>query len=370
MKCMVNREALLAGLQKVVGITEQKRTTMQVLTHVLLEATADNRLCFSATDLEISLRTSVEAQVMTNGQITVPARKLLEGVKELKQERVECELMENNRLGVTAGSVHYALATIPAVDFPYFETVTPAVTHPMDPKTLRRGLENTLYAVPHDEDALSVPGTFWHKKDNDRLCLVSSDGHRLALNEIVFPAEAFFGEERGVLVPRKGVQEIIRLLEKTDSVVGAVHENRLVFQTPDTYLSIHLLEESFPQYEVIIPQTVAGGIDVPRAEFHQALRRMAVVADASAIHVRLTISQDLLSLDAGSAELGTAHEEIPVDYTGEKFTVAFNIRYVLDVVQNFEGPTIRFQWVDEYHGGIFRDPENPGVLALIMPMMV
>lgn len=370
MKWSVDRESLVGALQKVVGVTEQKKTTMQVLSHVLLEATADNRLRLSATDLDISLRTSIDAQVEIPGQTTVPARKLLEGVKEVKQERLQCDLSERDRLNITAGMVHYVLATIPAADFPYFETISPAQSHALDPSTVRRALESTVYAVPQEEDALSIPGMFWHGTASDRVRFVSSDGHRLALKEIPFPAEAFFGRERGVVVPRKGVQEVIRLLEKAETVSGALHENRLILQTPDTYLSVHLLEEAFPQYELILPDGVSGWIEIPRAELHAALRRMAVVTDASAIHVRFLITENLLGLEAGNVELGTAYEEIPLDYQGENFAVAFNIRYVMDVVQNFSGRTLRFEWVDGYRGGVFRDPEDPSVLALIMPMMV
>ncbi len=370
MKWSVNREALLGALQKVVGVTEQKKTTMLVLSHVLVEATGDNRLRLSATDLDISLRTSIEAEVEIPGQTTVPARKFLEGVKELKHERVHGELSESDRLSVTAGTVHYVLATIPAADFPYFETVNPAQAHALDAAVVRRALEGTLYAVPQEEDALSVPGMFWHPKAPDRVRFVSSDGHRLALREIAFPAEAFFAKEPGVVVPRKGVQEVIKLLEKGDAVKGALHENRLILQTSDTYLSVHLLDEAFPQYELIIPEAFSGSIEIPRAEFYAALRRMAVVADSSAIHVRLLISENLLGLEAGNVELGTAYEEIPVDYHGESFAVAFNIRYVMDVVQSFTGRAVRFEWVDGFHGGLFRDPEDSGVLALVMPMMV
>lgn len=370
MKCAINREALVSVLQKVVGVTEQKKTTMQVLSHVLLEAMSDHHLRFSATDLDISLRTSIEAQVDVPGQTTVPARKFLEGVKELRQEQIHCELSESDRLNVRAGTVHYALATIPASDFPYFETLNPDHVHDLDADIMRRALESTLYSVPQEEDALSVPGMFWHPKAADRVRFVSSDGHRLALREIAFPAEDFFGRNTGIVVPRKGIQEIIRLLEKTDSAAGALHENRLIFQTGDTYLSVHLLEETFPQYEMIIPKTVSGGIEIPRGEFYGALRRMAVVTDASAIHVRFLISQNLLGLEAGNVEIGTAYEEIPIDYQGESFAVAFNIRYVMDVVQTFSGRTVRFEWVDGFHGGVFRDPEDPSILALIMPMMV
>ncbi|MGQ9484132.1 MAG: DNA polymerase III subunit beta [Desulfosoma sp.] len=370
MKWTVKRDILQAALQKVVGIAEQRRASMQVLSHVLLEATDTNRFSLSATDLSLSVRTNIAAQVECPGQTTVSARKLLESVKEVRHDVLHCELLENERLSVTAGAVNYTLATIPAADFPYFETITPEQTCPLNVESLRRGLESTLYAVPEDEDAISVSGMFWHPVAEDRLRVVSSDGHRLAMNEVPFPSKAFFADVHGVVVPRKGVQEIIRLLEKTDTALGALHENRLIIRTPDTHLMVLLLEETFPKYEVIIPRAVVGSLEVPRAELQAALRRMAVVSDASSNHVRFIISQDRLGLDAGSEEYGTAHEEIPVEYAGENFSIAFNIRYVLDVVQSFTGPMVRLEWVDEYHGGIFRDRDDPGIFALIMPIMV
>ncbi|SMC23540.1 DNA polymerase III, beta subunit [Desulfacinum hydrothermale DSM 13146] len=369
MKWEIDREALLSALTKVVGITD-KKSTMQVLSHVLLEATEEQQLYLSATDLDISLKTQVEAQVSLAGRTTVSARKFLELIKELRNETVRCELGDNERLRVAAGRTQYKLATIPAADFPHFSIAVSNETFEVEAGALRRVLTRTVYPVPMEEDSLSIPGLYWHPVGEDLLRMVGSDGHRLAYDQIPFPALQFMGDNKGITVPRKGIQEILRLLEKTDQISLGLYENRLFAQTPNARLSIQLLEEDFPQYDLIIPQEASGFFEMDRQALIGALKRMAVVTDQTWISVRMTIRPDLLILEAGNPELGTAQEELPIHYDGEEFTVAYNIRYVIEALQNMQAEKVRVQWLDEYHGGLFLEPDNPDHLALVMPMMV
>ncbi|MBZ4660209.1 MAG: dnaN [Desulfacinum sp.] len=369
MKWEIDRDALLTALTKVAGITD-KKSTMQVLSHVLLEADEDQQLHLSATDLDISLKTQVDAQVTIPGRTTVSARKFLDLVKELRQETIQCELTDNDRLTVVGGRTRYKLSTIRAEDFPHFTVSVARQSFDVEAGALRRALSRTIYTVPMDEDPLSVPGLYWHPVGEELLRMVGSDGHRLAYDQIPFPAARFIGDEAGITIPRKGVQEILRLLEKSHEISLGLHENRLFAQTPDTYLSIQLLEEEFPQYDLIIPDAESGHLEMDREILIGALKRMAVVTDQSWVFVRMTVSDRLLVLEAGNPELGTAQEELPVDYLGDGFSVAYNIRYVIEALQNMQSERVRFQWLDEYHGGMFLEPDNPDHLALVMPMMV
>ncbi len=365
----INRETLLSALTKASGISE-KKTTMQILGNVLVEASEDHAITFSATDLDISLRTQVEGEVDTPGRTTVSARKFLELVKELSHETIHCRLGEDQRLTVSGGHTRYRLATMRPEDFPHFTVVDPDKTFSVDTKVLAAALSRTLYTVPLDEDPLSIPGLYWQLIDSNTLRFVGSDGHRLAYDQISFPAEELLSGQPGITVPRKGIQEMLKILEKADEATLGLHESRVFLRTGDTYLSIQLLEDEFPQYDMIIPEDRSGFFEADREIFHAALKRMAVVADQTWIFVRFIVHPNLLVLEAGNPELITAQDEIPVNSSGEEFTVAFNVRYVLDAVQSLRSSSIRFEWLDSLKGCLFLEPDNPDCLALVMPMMV
>ncbi len=171
-------------------------------------------------------------------------------------------------------------------------------------------------------------------------------------------------------MPRKAVQEIHRLLEKETEATIGVDEKSLVLRTPTTFLSTLLLDAEFPEYEMIIPAERPFGISVATEALFPALKRVAVVTDLSYRHVKFNISKNSLELESGNPELGNANDIIDIDYDGEDFSVAFNVKYVLDTISVMESQTVRFEWVDQFHGGIFISPEDPGYFSLIMPMVV
>jgi DNA polymerase-3 subunit beta len=324
----------------------------------------------TATDLELSLWTQLKASIDEPGSVTVSARKLLEIVRELPQEVVQFETHFGNRLTIRTGRSRFELATIPAEDFPFvqfFETV-PRI--PFDRKVLREAFARTLYSIPADDDPFSVAGLFWHRFGDDVFRFVASDGHRLVYSEA--PDSAFPGLEPGpgIIIPRKGVQEILKLLEKEGEASLAIHENSLLLSIPDVLLSVQLLDAEFPEYQLIIPDERPSSFVAEKESFLQALKRTAVVSDQKWRHVRLQLKQGLLELEAGNPETGQASDAVDVDYDGDEFTISFNIKYVIEAIQAIESSRIRFEWVDQFHGGVFVGEDNSTTLGLIMPMVV
>ena len=214
MKAHIDKVSLVQVLQKIQSTTE-KKTHMPILSNVLMNAIQDQQMMeFTATDLELSIWTQLKASIEEPGSVTVSARKLLEIVRELPQEVVEFEARLGNRLMVRAGRSRFELATIPADDFPFVHFFEAVPRIPFDRKFLREAFAKTLYCIPSDEDPFSVAGLFWHRLESGAFRFVASDGHRLVYSEV--PGTAFQGLdlERGVIMPRKGVQEILKLLEK------------------------------------------------------------------------------------------------------------------------------------------------------------
>ncbi|MFZ2448555.1 MAG: DNA polymerase III subunit beta [Syntrophobacteraceae bacterium] len=371
MKFQVDKANLIQILQRVQSITDRK-SNMPILSNCLMKASSDGLVEFSATDLELNVWTKMAAQVDIEGKTTVSAKKLLEIVREVPQELVSLEALTNSKLLIQAGRSRFELSTIAAEDFPYINIYQDVGLIKCDASLLRRALQKTMYTIPAEEDTFTAPGLLWHGfEDEDLFRFVSSDGHRLAYFEV--PAGAFPGLEvksGGIIIPRKAVQEMTKLLEKVSEAEIGVDEKSLVLRTPDAFLSTLLLDAEFPEYEVIIPPERPNGFTVETDVIYPALKRVAVLTDMTYRHVRFNVSQNSLELDCGNPELGNANDVIDIDYTGEDFSVAFNVRYVLDCIQVMESSTIRFEWVDQFHGGIFLAPEDPGYLSLIMPMVV
>jgi DNA polymerase-3 subunit beta len=366
----VEKASLVQVLQRIQSATE-KKTTMPILNNCLIKAAEDGTVEFSATDLELSLWTKVGAQVKTEGKTTASARKLLEIVREIPQDRISFDLDAlRGRLLIKAGRSRFELSTIPAEDFPNINLYQDLPLTSCDTNILKRALQKTLYSIPMEEETFSAPGLLWHLTEENDFRFVSSDGHRLAYYEI--PTTAFPGLEmpKEVIVPRKAVQEIHRLLEKDTEASIGVDEKSLVLRTPSTFLSSLLLDVEFPEYEMIIPAERPHGISVATDVLYPALKRVALVTDLTYRHVKFNISKNSLELESGNPELGNANDIIDIDYDGEDFSVAFNVKYVMDCISVMESSTIRFEWVDQFHGGIFLGPEDPGYFSLIMPMVV
>jgi DNA polymerase III subunit beta len=369
MKIHIETTVLNGVLQKILNITD-KRTNIPILSHILIRTTDQSSIEVSATDLEISLRTEIGARVESPGMTTVSARKLLEIVRELPYEHIILEDLPASRLLVHAGRARFELQTIPAEDFPHLNFHEGAEFSGCDASLLRKSLSKTLYGVPAEEDHFSVAGLYWHLAEPGFLRFVSCDGHRLAYYQV--PEESFpsLGIEQGVIIPRKGAQEIIRVLEKENTASLSIDENCLILKTPGTVLSIQLLDAQFPEYQVIIPEERPFSLDLSWEAFFSALKRMAVLTNQRWRHVRFTVRENMLELEAGNPEIGNADDVLDVEYQGEQFTIAFNVRYVMDTLQSIESEMIRFEWLDPFHGGVFVGPEDPDYFSLVMPMIV
>lgn len=369
MRIRIETPILLQTLQKVQNITE-KKSNMPVLANILLKATDQQILEVSATDLELSLWTQIATEVERHGSMSIPARKLLEIVRELPQQQIILETVSNDRVALLAGRSRFEMATIPWEDFPHMNFYQEINFLQCAVPLLQAALSKTFYAIPMEDDPFSVAGIYWHLTETKTLRFVASDGHRLTYFET--PGEHFNGLdlETGIVIPRKGVQEILRLIDKEKEVFLGTYENCLMLKTDSAMLSIQLLEAEFPEYQLIIPEERPFAFRIERESFHSSLKRMAVLTDQRWKHVRLNIKQGALELEAGSREIGIANDVLDIDYDGEDFTIAFNIRYVMDSVQAMDGKDMQFQWVDQFHGGVFVAPDDPGYFSLIMPMVV
>jgi len=364
MEVVLERDAFLRGVQMVQNIVEP-RQTLPILANVLLQAD-DDRVRVTATDLEVGARVSVPARVATQGAVTVGARKLAEIVKELPAAALTLKVGDNATINLRCGGVSYRLVGLAPDDFPPVVPASPSSWIPIEARTLREMLQQTSFAISHDENRYALNGVLFSLQGK-QMRLVATDGHRLAISVrgLASNAAAVTG-----IVPRKAVAELMRVLGSGEDVQIAITENQFVLEMSNFVMTARLIEGQFPNYEAVMPKGHPGRLQVSRSALQAALRRVAVIAEERNKPVKFTLSPALLTLSASSQELGDAEEGLDVDYGGEEVTIGFNSRYLLDAIAPIEKDVVAFEFKDGLSPGVIKSVEDEGYCCVIMPMRI
>ncbi len=365
MEVELERDAFLRGLQMVQNIVEP-RQTLPILANVLLEADGDT-VRVTATDLAIGARVSVPARVGTGGAITLSARKLAEIVKELPAASLSLKVQENAWVVLRCGGVLYKLVGLAAEDFPSVVPTASAGWVSLDGKVLKEMLAQTVFAVSHDESRYALNGVLFSIQPG-RIRLVATDGHRLALASRPLAGGGSTGATG--IVPRKAVQEVVRVLGVGEEVQVALVESQFILRMPNFLLVARLIEGQFPNYEQVIPKGHPWRLILPRAAVSAALRRVSVLSEERTKPVKLLLSPGSLKLSASNPELGEAEETLAVDYSGEEMAIGFNSRYVLDALGALDAEQVVVELKDGLSPGIVRSVEGEECFCVIMPMRI
>jgi DNA polymerase-3 subunit beta len=364
MEVLLERDAFLRGVQMVQNIVEP-RQTLPILANILLEGDGES-VRVTATDLEVGARVVVPAKVATPGAVTVSARKLAEIVKELPAAALTLRVSDNATVNIRCGGVSYRLVGLPPDDFPPVVPASPAAWIPLEARALREMLQQTSFAISHDENRYALNGVLFSVQ-GQQVRLVATDGHRLALSSRGLGQSA--ASVTGI-VPRKAVTELMRVLGGSEDVQVAITENQFVLQMPNFVLTARLIEGQFPNYEAVVPKAHPGRLLVSRATLQGALRRVSVIAEERNKPVRMTLTPASLKLSASSQELGEAEEAIDVDYAGQEVVMGFNSRYFLDALAPIEKDPVAFEFKDGLSPGVVKSVEDEGYCCVIMPMRI
>ncbi|MGB9069989.1 MAG: DNA polymerase III subunit beta [Candidatus Acidiferrales bacterium] len=370
MEYSVKKFDLLEELLLTQGVVERK-TTIPILSNLLCEAKG-NRLTITATDLELSIRTSCEARIKKDGAGTIPAKKLLELVRLLPDEEIRFKLLENHWVQLTCDRRNYKLVgmskdNFPALpDFPHALVKIPA-------KLLAAVIAKTTFAISLEESRYTLNGALLVVKPGS-LTMVATDGHRLAMVETDHKFEGLSTETR-VLVPKKAMNEVQRLAAESgdDAVVEfAQDESHLFFQFGGRLLTCRKLTGQFPNYEAVLPRDVNKTVTIERNELQDALRRVSQLADQRSHAVKFVLAKEGLEISASSPEYGEAKEAIEKEYKGEPISIGFNAQYLLDFLAAAPDGPISFELKDEQSAGQLRPlgDESSRYRYVVMPMRI
>jgi DNA polymerase-3 subunit beta len=370
MEFSVKKFDLLRELELTQGVVERK-TTIPILSNLLVEAKG-NGLSITATDLELSIRTSCEARVKKEGAGTIPAKKLYDIVRLLPEAEIKFKLLENHWVHVTCERKNYKLVGMSKENFPALPSF-PDATVKIPAALLASLISKTTFAISAEESRYTLNGALLVLKPAS-ITMVATDGHRLAMVETEHKFEGFSQETR-VLVPKKAMTEIQRLAAESGddaSLEFGQDESHLFFRVGSRLLTSRKLTGQFPNYEAVLPRDANKNLVLERGELQDALRRVSQLADLRTHAVRFMLAKEGVEISASSPEYGEAKEAIDKPYDGEPITIGFNAQYLLDFLAAAPDGPISFEMKDDQSASQLKPlaDESNRYRYIVMPMRI
>lgn len=366
MKFTITREKLQEGLVAVAASVPSK-TTLPVLSNILVEATRDG-LRLSGTDLDIAVSTTIPASVDQEGAITLPARKLVEIVRELPSAAIRITSSGEQRVAIECGKSKFKLLGLPKEEFPAFPAVKFEGGWRVPSKDLHKLISHVAFAASTEESRPILNGVLWELK-NDRMRMVATNGHRLARMDV--PVAGGAGQQADLIVPPKALDQIKRLFAADDEVELAKSDNHLGFRSSTTQVFTRLIEGPYPNYEQVIPRENDKLATADKTALISALRRMSIVASDQTHRIRMAFANASCKLSVQTPDLGEAQEELAVGYEGDPLEIGFNALYLLEVLKYMPTDEVRLTFKAPERAATcepvgWDDPAS--YLTLVMPL--
>ena len=328
MKFTITRDKLHEGLGAVASSVPTK-TTLPVLANVLVEAVKDG-LRLSATDLDIAVSTTIAASVDQEGSMTLPARKLVEIVKELPNAAIRVTGSGEQRAQIECGKSKFKLLGLSRDEFPAFPTVKFDGGWKVTAKELQKLIAHVAFAASTEESRPILNGVLWELRP-DRMRMVATNGHRLARMDV--PATGQGGGQADLVIPPKALEQIRRLFGGDEEIEIGKSDNHLGFRSASTQIFTRLIEGPYPNYEQVIPRENDKSLTADKSGLAAALRRMSIVASDQTHRIRMAFTNGACKLSVQTPDLGEAQEEIAVAYEGDALEIGFNAAYLLEILK-------------------------------------
>ena len=342
MKFRIQREVLMQPLSQVIGVIE-RRQTLPVLANFLIAAQG-SRVSITGTDMEVELIASIKADISREGEITVPARKMVDIVRMLPDGADISITLEGEKLTVSSGRSRFTLATLPATEFPATDQVETLESVKIQEFELKKLLDKTSFAMANQDVRYYLNGLLFEFADGG-LKTVATDGHRLAVCD--FYGDLGVAQNRQLIVPRKGVLELSRMLSESDEPVElALGKNHIRLVKGNTIFTSKLIDGRFPDYQAVIPLGTDRHINVDRSSFTHALQRAAILSNEKYRGVRLEASGTSIKIIAHNPQHEEAVEELEADINFDQIAIGFNVTYLLDALTSLDSEAVTLELKD------------------------
>lgn len=364
MKIKIQRDDLLNPLQQVIGAVE-KRQTLPALANVLIK-TQDNHITLTATDLEIELVSTVNQMMDEAGEITLPAKKLLDICKALPGDSELSIDVNGDKAIVQSGRSRFSLATLPAADFPALDDISSVYEFSVPQSLLKTLIDRTSFAMAQQDVRYYLNGLMLEVASGV-LRAVATDGHRLSFCEKTIDAD--LADNKQVIIPRKGVSELQRLLSDSDEPVKIIlGNNHIQCILANQRFTSKLIDGRFPDYKRVMPEDSGNNMVVNREAMKQALVRASILSNEKYRGIRMIMENNLLKLQAQNPDQEQADVEIEIHYDGQPIEMGINVNYMIDVLNTSSQETVQGFIKDANSSCLLMFPDEAEARYVIMPM--
>jgi DNA polymerase III subunit beta len=368
MKFSIKSQILRDGINKILSVVD-KKNSRPILTNCLI-TTENNNLSIIATDLEVSAKILLNADIVDPGTFCINTKSISEILKELPDAIIELEISDQNILKLHCNNINYSLLITNSEEYPTLAFENKNNTFKLKSSQVLNIINKTSHAISTDETRLYLNGIFLQTIDN-KLRSVAIDGHRLALLD----TNEFLGEAPdltdGVIIPRKGITELKKVADAyiNKDITLSIDDSFLYVNAEDKYLlSVRLIARDYPKYQTVIPNKTSYSLNLDRKNLLNAVKRIRILSNEKTNGIKMAIENNELTLSANHPSLGNAIEKITVNYTGEPLDIGFNAKYLIESLSVFDDNEIVFEFNNELTPVVIKSEDLPEFLGIIMPL--
>lgn len=369
MRVRLDTETFRSSINKVLTVVD-KRNSRPILTYALIKAKG-NRLEISATDLEVSAKVCVDANVEEEGTFCVNAKNIFDILRELPNGEVQLKISEGeNTLKLFLEDINYTLLVYKNDDFPQtvFNSQSNEIT--ISSEGLLDLIGKTNHAISNDETRLYLNGIYLQERES-KLRAVATDGHRLSMIDTDVDVNGIDSLTNGIIIPKKGVAELKRLAESnTNAIIKISLDDSFIYaNSNDNYfLSVRLIAREYPKYQAVIPSKTSFKLSANKDLFFDAIRRIKIMSNEKSNGVRVHLTSTEMTITANHPSLGEASEKVAVEYDGKDMEIGFNAKYLIEALSIFNSGDVLMEFNNELSPVIIRSSTSPNHMGIIMPL--
>lgn len=371
MKFIINKRDIRNVLGKIQGLTGRK-TNLAITDSVLIQATPAS-IKIVATDLETGFEGEYPASVESEGRMAINARKIFEIIREFPEDEVHFHEVENRWIEIGNETVEYHIVGMNPEDFPDNPAIEDISFFDVDSASLSRMIERTVFIVGAVDDSRAhIEGIYFentHENDRKILRMVSTDGSRLSAADVPYEGEGP-SMESGVLIPKKGLHEVLKFLDTDEPVQIGLKENHFVVRKGSENITIRLLEGEFPSYQELLLQRNGSEIQLNRQAFFMMLKRMSILSSDQYKGVIFSYGQNRLLVRTTNPDIGESKEEMEISFEDEPIEAAFNPKFFIDTLNLIENETVVMKISNGELPCLVRGENDQTFVSIIMPMRI